>query len=256
MAQSSIITGQYVELTQTPASVGDRLFAAIIDYAVFFVYSMAVFLLILSQMDWLYAVGDVVKIICYVLLFFPVICYYPLCEIFARGQSLGKLLMKTRVVTVDGDTPSVGSCLLRWILYPVDTVLTGWLGVAFIIFGKHRRRIGDLAAGTIVIKLNAASYDFMSLQDYNYVQQGYVPTYPEAASLSIRQADVISRTLYNANPVRRGELLYRLAVQVQELLGVQVSQEHRQADVFLNTILNDFYYYTNTEEFTTPEFRI
>ena len=42
MAQSSIITGQYVELTQTPASVGDRLIAAIIDYVVLGVYSMFV----------------------------------------------------------------------------------------------------------------------------------------------------------------------------------------------------------------------
>ena len=38
MAQSSIITGQYVELTQTPASVGDRLIGAIIDLAILVSY--------------------------------------------------------------------------------------------------------------------------------------------------------------------------------------------------------------------------
>ena len=42
MAQSSIITGQYVELTQTPASVGDRLIAALIDYAILTTYSTAI----------------------------------------------------------------------------------------------------------------------------------------------------------------------------------------------------------------------
>jgi len=176
MAQSSIITGQYVELTQTPASVGDRLFAAIIDFTLLFIYSFAMSLVAVMVLDAIGTGSDVVTISCLVALFFPVICYYPMCEIFAKGQSLGKMMLKMRVVMTDGDTPTVGSCLLRWILYPLDTFLTGFLGVAFIIFGKHRQRLGDLAAGTIVIKTSSDKYDFFSVNDFSYVQQGYVPT--------------------------------------------------------------------------------
>lgn len=248
MAQSSIITGQYVELTQTPASVGDRLIGAIIDLAVLGSYFVAVILTFGRYLDpYSYKTGDVSIILIYVLIFFPVILYFPACEILARGQSLGKMAMKTRVVTIDGNAPSVGSCLLRWLLYPIDTFLTGFLGVVFITFGKYRQRLGDLAAGTIVIKTTSTQYDFYRMTDYNYVQQGYEPTYPEAANLTIKQVDVITHTLYNTNSNRYNELVYKLAVQVQQFLGVPIA-ENTYADVFLKTVLNDFYYYTSSIE--------
>ncbi len=109
--------------------------------------------------------------------------------------------------------------------------------------------MGDLAAGTIVIKMTPAQYDFYSLNDYSYVQQGYEPSYPEAANLSSRQIEVITRTLYNTynDPNRRSELVYKLAIQVQQYLGVQVAA-NVYADAFLTTVLNDFYYYSSTVE--------
>jgi len=247
MAQSSIITGQYVELTQTPASVGDRLLAAIIDYAILGAYYMAVSFGFSSMIFRLEHVNDVVFITTFVLALCPIIFYYPICEIAARGQSLGKMVMNTRVVTIDGNSPSVGNSLLRWLLYPIDTIFTGFLGVVFITFGKHRQRLGDLAAGTIVIKTTSTQYDFFTINDYNYVQQGYEPTYPEAANLSTKQVDVITRTLYSSDPGRRNELVYKLAVQVQQFLGVQVAA-NVFADAFLTTVLNDFYYYSSTIE--------
>lgn len=248
MAQSSIITGQYVELTQTPASVGDRLLAGLIDFAILGAYFIAVVLLLGEQLAMLrFNASDLVILAGYFLAFFPVILYFPACEILAKGQSVGKMVMKTRVVTMDGNLPSVSNCLLRWLLYPLDTILTGFLGVVFITFSKYRQRLGDLAAGTIVIKTTSTLFDFNAVNDYNYVQLGYVPTYPEAANLSTRQVDVITRTLYNTDPTRRNELIYKLAVQVQQYLGVQVAG-NVYADAFLNTVLNDFYYYSSTIE--------
>lgn len=248
MAQSSIITGQYVELTQTPASVGDRLFAAIIDYIALGIYYTAVTMFVSSAYEQLIlGLNEVVFFTILIISYLPIVLYYPLCEIFANGQSIGKYIMKMRVVTVDGNSPSVGSCLLRWLLYPIDTIFTGFLGIVFIVFGKNRQRLGDLAAGTMVIKLTSAQYDFYSLSDYSYVQQGYEPSYPEAANLSSRQVDVITRTLYNSHPNRRNELTYKLAMQVQQFLGVQLAA-NVYADEFLRTVLNDFYYYSSTIE--------
>ena len=248
MAQSSIITGQYVELTQTPASVGDRLIAALIDYAILGVYFTALVSFFGIFFDsFVFDVNGIILITIYALMYFPIIFYFPACEILARGQSLGKMAMKTRVVTIEGNTPSVSDCLLRWLLYPLDTFLTGFLGVVFITFGKYRQRLGDLAAGTIVIKTTSTQYDFYSVNDYNYVQPGYEPTYPEAANLSTKQVDVITRTLYSSDYSRRNELVYKLAVQVQQYLGVQVAA-NVYADAFLLTVLNDFYYYSSTIE--------
>ena len=85
------------------------------------------------------------------------------------------------------------------------------------------------------------------MNDFSYVQQGYEPTYPEAATLSTSQVDVITRTLYNPDFNRRDELIYKLAVQVQQFLGIQVTQ-NMYADAFLRMVLNDFYYYSSTIE--------
>ena len=128
MAQSSIITGQYVEITQTPASVGDRMLGALIDVAILMIYSTVATITLIYVGDSL-TIYDVGMIIALVLIYFPVILYNPLCEIFARGQSVGKMVMKTRVVTTDGNASTVGSCLLRWLHYPIDTYFTGCLGI-------------------------------------------------------------------------------------------------------------------------------
>ena len=249
MAQSSIITGQYVEVTQTPASVGDRLLAAAIDYFIIMNYLPVAILIVTSLLNS-YAddsTPDAITIICYALISLPVIFYYPAFEIFANGRSLGKMMMKTRVVSIDGKSPSVSSCLLRWLLYPLDTFMTFYLGVVFILFGKHRQRIGDLAAGTMVIKTTSERYDFNLLYDYSYVHPGYVPSFPQAANLSTKQVGVISRTLYNSDPKRYEELTYKLALKVQQYLDVKLTTA-MPANVFLRIVLNDFYHYSSTIE--------
>lgn len=247
MAQSSIITSQYVEITQTPASVGERLLAAIIDWVACLAYLFTAFTILANVENSMTDISLTMEIACNVMIIIPVIFYNPACEIFARGQSIGKRVMKMRVVMADGDSPTVGSCLLRWLLYPIDTIFTGFLGVVFITFGKHRQRLGDLAAGTMVIKKSSSEYNFYTLGDYSYVQQGYVPTYPAAANLSSRQVDVITRTLYNTSLDRRNDLIYKLAVQVQQYLEVPVNG-NQYADEFLKIVLNDYYYYSSTVE--------
>ena len=42
MAESTIITGQFVRISQTPASIGERLVALIIDYIIIGVYLLGV----------------------------------------------------------------------------------------------------------------------------------------------------------------------------------------------------------------------
>ena len=38
MAESTIITGQFVRISQTPASIGERLLALVIDYFLIVIY--------------------------------------------------------------------------------------------------------------------------------------------------------------------------------------------------------------------------
>ena len=65
MAQSSIITGQYVEITQTPASVGDRMLGALIDVAILMIYSTVATITLLYVGDSLtiYDVGMIIALV-------------------------------------------------------------------------------------------------------------------------------------------------------------------------------------------------
>ena len=247
MSNSSILTGQYVQLHQTPASLGDRLLAQLIDFIIISVYVSGMGLIIdklpnALLWDDYYYVGTICVV---ALLIVPTIFYHPACEWFNHGQSLGKKVMNCRVVMADGSTPTLASYLMRWLLYPIEVFVTGGLGVIAILFSERNQRFGDMAAGTMVIKCNALADQRVSLNDFYFVYQGYQPEFSEASNLSLRQVELISRTLYNVHGDNREHCLNRLTAKVEEFLGESKPENVRSED-FLFTVLNDYYYYAST----------
>ena len=79
------------------------------------------------------------------------------------------------------------------------------------------------------------------LNSFSFAQKGYVPNYPEAASLSMRQASVIGQALFNSNDVRRWQQLQQLSQKVEEYLGIRAKEP--SAEHFLLSVYNDFQYY-------------
>jgi uncharacterized RDD family membrane protein YckC len=70
------------------------------------------------------------------------------CElIFAR--SLGKFATGTRVAALDGTRPATLALLTRNLLRIVDIVLV--FPPVFVFFSPLRQRVGDMAAGTLVV---------------------------------------------------------------------------------------------------------
>jgi uncharacterized RDD family membrane protein YckC len=65
------------------------------------------------------------------------------------GQTLGKKVMKLRVVRADGRPAGMGEIAVRTILRVIDNYLVGL--IVMLATGERRQRIGDLAAGTIVV---------------------------------------------------------------------------------------------------------
>ena len=120
MAESTIITGQlFVSAKHLPVS-GERLMALIIDYFLIRLYILSTITL-LSRLS-LPSGFSLFFFLCVVYL--PILGYSFLCEMFNHGQSFGKKLINIRVVKVDGSTPSIGSYLLRWLLFPIDGPIT------------------------------------------------------------------------------------------------------------------------------------
>lgn len=237
MADSGIITGQYVRIQPTAASVGDRIFAQLIDWCVLLAY--------LSLMTWISAELRIDNVWFLVIAFgFIPLFYTLLMEIFNQGQSLGKMAMKMRVAKLDGSTPTLGAYLMRWLLYLVDGPLTSFLGVLVIILSRNNQRLGDMAAGTVVIKKQKYRKIQISLDEYDYLQQNYKPRYPQAADLSLEQIEIITRTI----ETRRQDFALRvrqLAQKVEEKLNV----ERKETDdiAFLKRVVRDYQYYALEE---------
>ena len=79
--------------------------------------------------------------------------YFPYFETMWEGQTPGKRALGLRVVTRDGAPPGALVCLVRNLLRPLD-FLPGFygLGTYTILLSRHAQRLGDLAAGTVVIR--------------------------------------------------------------------------------------------------------
>jgi len=79
--------------------------------------------------------------------------YFIFFETLMRGSTPGKSIMRIRVVTIDGTPLDFTSIILRNLIRDIDGVATVMIaGIISVIFSKHYRRLGDLAASTIVIK--------------------------------------------------------------------------------------------------------
>jgi hypothetical protein len=86
---------------------------------------------------------------------FVVIFGYPiLSEMLGRGRTLGKAALGLRVVTLEGAPIRFRHAALRAMGGLVDKWVPpgGLVGLLFVLATPNRQRIGDLLAGTIVIR--------------------------------------------------------------------------------------------------------
>jgi uncharacterized RDD family membrane protein YckC len=93
----------------------------------------------------------------YGLVIVALVCYGAFMEAWL-GATLGKLSVGLRVASLDGEHPGMLRALVRNVLRPIDffpflPIPTGAVGLSFMILTASRSRLGDLAAGTVVISL-------------------------------------------------------------------------------------------------------
>jgi uncharacterized RDD family membrane protein YckC len=79
--------------------------------------------------------------------------YWFACE-SGGGQTVGKKLMRLRVVRVDGGPADMQAIAVRTVLRLVDTALVGL--IAMMATGERRARLGDLAAGTMIMSTDGS----------------------------------------------------------------------------------------------------
>ena len=247
MPISDIITGQFVCIEQTPATIGERLLARIIDSVVLMVYFYGVIKLLDSTANAIDS--DVLRFAYIIIVFLPMLMYPFLSELMFGGRTLGKYAMHIQVVMADGSSPTLGALFMRYVCEMVDIGFCG-VGLIFILCTKHHQRLGDLAAGTMVIRHRDTGHMHVSLDEFAYARRGYSPAFEAAAKLSPRQADVISRALTFAERSSSGfEQLDALANKVGAALkiakqgGKWTAIDTDSSWTLLNTVLNDYKYF-------------
>jgi uncharacterized RDD family membrane protein YckC len=236
MAESGIITGQYVRIQPTVASVGDRIFAQLIDWGVLLAY--------FALLTWFIVVTGIDGWWWMVLYLFPLFFYSLLCEILNQGQTLGKMALNIRVVKMDGSMPTLGSYLMRWMLFLIDGPATSFVGLVAMILTRNNQRLGDMAAGTVVIKKQKYKKIQISLDEYDYLSKNYTPRYPQASDLSLEQIEIITRAI---GTQRDGfDLrLNQLAKKVQQKFNIERKEANDLA--FLQRVVRDYQYYALEE---------
>lgn len=239
MSTNDITTGQFVRIEQTPAGIGSRILGRIIDvFALTAYYTASFYILRLLSNAGLMS-DDWELWVILLAIYLPAVGYAFWCELLFDGQTLGKHVMRTRVVMADGSQPTIGALLMRWMLELVD-IGTGCVGIIVMGCTRRTQRLGDLAAGTLVIARPDLSRMHLSLDEFAYARRDYQPSYPEAQNLSMGQAEIIDRLLYGRVQYDHQQTV-RLADKVCAVLGVK-PKEHNPVD-FLVAVLHDYQYY-------------
>jgi len=147
------ITGVPIELPI--AGPGGRSYAFIIDWHIRVLAAAAWgfgYTLVLSAVSagetlpgWQMPLGFVPAMLIYLL-------YHPLLELTMSGRTPGKRIAGLRIVSIEGSVPAAGAIIVRNLFRIVDSLpILYVVGLAFSMATARHQRIGDLAAGTLLV---------------------------------------------------------------------------------------------------------
>jgi uncharacterized RDD family membrane protein YckC len=245
-------TGFNIEVEFALSPFHRRFFAWLIDVTIqgTYLYLGAKLLNGLVSIDWDSQIWGVV------LYLLPFIFYHLISEIMMNGQSVGKMVMQIKVMTMQGGEPSISQYLIRWLFRIIDFpillfagTLSGystWWVVLFIFAGlicviatPKSQRVGDLVAGTILIDLKKRT----SWQDtvFTEVESTYQPRYPQVMQLSDRDINTLKNIIETVKKRNDYDLSIKIAYRIQSKLKMNSDQDSLE---FLQTLLKDYNYYS------------
>jgi uncharacterized RDD family membrane protein YckC len=187
----------------------------------------------------------------------PFLLYSFLFEWLNKGQTPGKWLMKIRVISVEGNLPSVYQCATRWLFNLVDAwsmmllsflnpalaaigVFSPFLGFIVIAMTPKNQRIGDMAANTVLISTKEQRVGLAdTVIAYADYRQNYEPQFSEVMRLS--DNDINKIKYYNETAgYNDSEIITMLSNRIKEMLEIETTLSDSQ---FLKQLLTDYNHY-------------
>jgi len=240
MSSIRVHTAQNVTLEYEIASLGDRIVAAIIDYVVLIAWAMLCAMVLVIPMISGSSVSKSsfgpLAILLALVAYAPLVFYNLVCEVFFNGQSIGKKARNIKVMRLDGTAPSIGDYLLRWLLRIIDLQLAGLVAIISIAASQRGQRLGDMAAGTTVVKVRPNAGFDATLASLSPLA-GYQVVFPQVAVLADHDVALVRQLLQQASARGNYEVLNQIAVKVKSLTGINTDL---QDEPFLKTVLRDY----------------
>ncbi len=233
-----VMTPESVEFSYELAGLASRGLAALIDYAV-----MVALYLILWVFGAIIAfatlgMGGGLSISLAVVATFVVSSgYFAFCEWRFQGQTVGKRVMNLRVVDDRGLNIDFYQALIRNLLRGVDalpSILLGdffavplyGVGVISAMLNDRQKRVGDFAAGTLVVKVRsrvAPSAVMPPTDKYNTLQEDGSLRTRIRATLKIEERETLLQLCMRRSELElpaRQRLFAEAAAVLEQRLGV------------------------------------
>lgn len=222
-----IQTPENVAFGYQVAGIGSRFLASLLDTLIILLLQIAVFValfLILRMFNitlldgglasWIYAVFGLVAFLFYW-------GYYIFFEMLWNGQTPGKRWTGLRVLCADGTPITLSESLIRNLARIVDILPMAYgVGIITMFIDKQSRRLGDIAAGTLVVHDHAPiTIQSLSLKrTLNLGMQGLTKVSVDGFPIERLTNDDLS--LIEDFLIRREQLTHRdsLAIQILNTL--------------------------------------
>ena len=150
LSGESVRTGEAVELDIIPAEPPYRFVSAFVDFAAYAATAVTVFYMLMHS--WRHPTDQQQKIFSILLIASATLLAPLAVEALTRGSSLGKWAFSLRVVRDDGGPASLRHIFVRRLVGVIELALFGLPALVSMFLTTRGKRLGDLAAGTIVVR--------------------------------------------------------------------------------------------------------
>ncbi|MEO8632705.1 MAG: RDD family protein [Chloroflexota bacterium] len=230
LGRLEVETADHVVLRYDLAGGGNRGFAALVDFVLAtMIFIGAIFLFTLLTAAIGFQTASLFFGIAVLLTFAIAWSYFILFEWLGNGQTIGKRIFGLRVIADDGAPASFTAVLVRNLLRVID-FLPGFYGIGLlaIVVSSRSQRLGDLAAGTFVVRAPRPQLDYFSLRTVTPVGDG--------AQVAVRVLPGEAQRLVREFVAREAKLAPDHRARVAKQLADRLRPYARDVDPTLNDV--------------------
>lgn len=244
MKKVEILTANTIPIQYETATLFQRGAALFIDLIVKFVYILIVSVLFAGLFSGINIFENNISayIALYVFIWLPWTFYSLILEYLLKGQTIGKLAIGIRVVSLNGQNAKFNDYTMRWIFRIVDFWFSvGGIGAILISTSENGQRIGDILAQTIVVKVKTEqAYSIKDILNIK-TKKDHSPIYLGVTQFTDDDMIIVKNTITRykkyPNPAHK-----EAVIQLSETLtdALNLDQVPQKKISFLRDVLQDY----------------